>query len=732
MKDTTNGGNVTLRKYVKINYNLTANPIPDYLPFPVNIGSASTTTGTSTFAAPYTCYEGDTVYVKLHTAVTKPPYDDTAYTLIFIKSDGTVAATQPATYNSAGSYYSFTAPVASSGGLAVGTAYYIALKHTGTSCIYQGTLGFSILGPKPSTGLVFDPAPVPQDPCFTSLLISGKDTTAGLGAITRLQIYSANTGSAPDYTGDINKWNNIAVTKSSDNKTLTFTLDNSEKTFPADQTDLQSKTYKVAVYSKTSSNPDVWAQINSNIDLVLSTTDPKFTITQDMAAPNPPINTLYEHTLTLSCSNCKGSTCTDYALHNLDTIVWTSSLGKPAWLDLIPGGSGSRNTVVLSGTPVTLTAVDFTVTATVPYYKTGSTFINRTVDYRVTFTPTDLFVIGELTLPPTYHYVSSYTQDIPVSNVPNDATGVTWSIVDRQAGGVATRALPVSTGPSPMTFVDAISGGKHVGRFTWSNVDDPGALYPATYVFTVKATATGGSLSGTYATGKVTLVVSPVPISISGVDPTDGYFDFTNAPVVIIGENLRPSSVTFGDSDATITDIGVDNRSITCIPPTVADIGGNDLQVVITVNNDDGGSATYSYYRYTRKRNPIVTSVIPAGGTFRGGTKVALIGSNFEPTSTVIIDDVLQPILAITPTSIIFVTMPHSVGAADVVVTNSFPPSSTTVYTYGTEPKILDVQPYNVSADGNTVVYISGTDFQTGVRVFVDDFEIPADRITVV
>ena len=713
-----NNTNVTNNKKVlSIPYTVPS-VVSAYLPYPNGIGLTTNPAGASV-----SCYEGDKVYVALKTGVATPPFDNTAYQLVFI--NGTTVKTQTAVYDPSTKTFSFTVP---SGEYFVSkTVYSVGLRHLTTDCVYLNT-GVTLIsgGPRPS-GKVNITQPPEQEPCVSSITINGISASGtDLSAITRVQVYSTSSGTLPNYVGDIAVWNNITPTIGVSGKDLSFTLDNSTKQFPSTITDSKQKSYFVNFYTGSSGNG--YSVFEQGVPLTLVSKDPVLIPSQTnpnirIALTSPP--TLYENTLSLTCSSCKDGNCNTSDLSTLSNIVWEDSLGAPlpGWLSLTqnPGGGNNYNKVKISGSPTLSDVVNFTIVASVPYYtdSNGAT-IRHTHTFDLTLEPTTLFDIGSVPLPDAVHYQTSYTQTINVVNKPSvDCSTLTWSITDRELQG-ADKALPASTVDSPISLSNGI--------LTWLNVDDPDAVYPVKYVFGVQAVCNSGSI----ATGVVTLTVQPRSPIVGSITPNYGYFDIANETVTIRGASLYPGVVKFGNEEATNVLVNVTNDAITCIPPTMADIGGEDLVVdVVVYNADSGSSQSGIHYTYQRKRNPIINAIIPPGGTFRGGTKVAIVGANFEPTSTVIIDGVLQPILAVTPTSIIFVTMPHSVGSAVVQVTNSIPPTSTTAYNFAAEPKVSDVQPYNLPAEGGIDVYIIGTDFQPGIRVFLDDYEIPSDRITV-
>lgn len=720
-----NNTNITNnKKVVQINYTKSTTTPPDYLPFPYKIGLTQSPSSDSIF-----CYESAHVYITLKSTVPSAPvFVDAVYDLIFI--EGSNVKTQAATYSPATRTFDFIVPAG--GYFTPNLTYLVGLKHKTTECTYTSLTTFKSGGPRPS-GKILLTQPPEQVPCVQSITVSGASSQgSSLVGITRVQVYKTSSGDLPYYIGDSPVWDNITPTVNPSGNTITFTLDNTTKFFSSTLTDPQTQSFFVNFYTGGSGG---YAKFEENVPLTLvlkkPTLVPAQSNPQTRVSYTSPVPTTYSNVLSITCSDCKDSVCGVTDLATISDILWDFAPDSPppSWLSLLPnyGGGNNHNKALLSGGPDSLAEVSFGVLVTVPYYKDSNNVpIKNTHRFNITLKPTPDFDIGEIKLTPgATHYQSSFSYNFSVINQPGglDCTSLTWSITDRQLSG-ADKALPPSTLDSPITLTNS-------GLFTWLNVDDPDAVYPVKYVFGIQAQCNGGST----AVGTVTLTVNPRMPRIGSITPPYGYFDIVNDTVSIRGLDFYldyGGKIRFGNLEATNVLVNISNDTITCTPPTVEDIGGENAPVLVTVQNSDGGLSTDKvYYTYQRKRNPIITDVIPSGGTFRGGTKVAIIGANFEPTSTVIIDDVLQPILSITPTAIIFVTMPHSVGSTLIQVTNSTPPASFAEYAFAAEPKVSDVQPYNLPADGGIDVYILGTDFQPGIRVFLDDYEIPPDNITV-
>jgi len=313
---------------------------------------------------------------------------------------------------------------------------------------------------------------------------------------------------------------------------------------------------------------------------------------------------------------------------------------------------------------------------------------------------------------------------------------LSWTIVNRQVAGAA-RALP-----GAVTIAED-SGNANRAKITWAVVSDPGAVFPVgglLYKFRVRAQCVGGAQ---IAEGDVQLLVNPSTPVISSISPIVGYFDIVNETVTLAGTNFAPAAaVKFDNLVATDVVVNPTGTSIICVPPVVPDSGGPDALMTVSVENGDGGVYAFPQkYTYTRKLTPVLLGISPSSGTPLGGTKVLLTGANFEPSSVVTIDGIEQPIVAVTPSSLLFITFPHSVGDVEVMVSNSNCGGTqvecpTISYTFRVSPQITAVLPYSTSATGQDPVFIVGTGFyeteSAKPRILVDNFEIPASLIRLV
>lgn len=733
---TNNGSPACTKKLYKVTYNNDA--VSAWLPKPTRffVGATSSTP----LLQVQNLYDNDVLWIQLQNTVdpligAKLGSD---YRLVFTNI-ATGVSLSPKTIGS--NYYvsgdgaGFTQPncikfiPSPSDGFATGATYAVSVMHAATSCAYTAYSVGSAVGTVTYRGqkvaaTVTIPA-LTLYPCFTSVLVTATGT--GLSTIKKFSVFEVtNTTTA------IAGWDKLPTGTASGN-TIPFTLP-ANGAFPTVRTAAQSKTFKVQFYT---ADDIALLPITGLATLTMSLVQPQFEIVQSCMETSPTIGTPigdYQNVFTVRsvgstcCSSCSSGNCVPDPLTSTDpnsTVVWTSSL--PAWLaNTTPVGALPNTYRISNSAPIPGTSGSVQVTARVKYYG-----LDRIVVASYTLTPTSAFSVSTTTLPPTTNGFQNYSAFIGTVNKP--CANLQWNITNRSVSG-ATRSLP----PAVTIAVDA--GNANRAKITWPVVSDPGAVFPATYKFRVRAQCVGGAQ---IAEGDVQLVVTPSTPIITSVTPVVGYFDVVNDTVTLTGTSFSSvATVKFDNSLATDVVVNPAGTSITCTPPVIPDSGGPDVLMSVSVENGDGGVYTFPQkYTYTRKLTPVLVGISPSSGTPLGGTKVLLTGANFEPSSVVTIDGIEQPIIAVTPSSLLFVTFPHSVGDVDVVVSNSNCGGAqvecpSIPYTFRVSPQITAVYPYSTSATGQDPVFIVGTGFyateSAKPRVLVDNFEIPASLIRLV
>ena len=120
---------------------------------------------------------------------------------------------------------------------------------------------------------------------------------------------------------------------------------------------------------------------------------------------------------------------------------------------------------------------------------------------------------------------------------------------------------------------------------------------------------------------------------------------------------------------------------------------------------------------------PTVSAINPTSGTANGGTAVTITGTGFLAGATVQLGGTSATgVTVVNSTSITATTPAHSAGAVSVVVTNTDAQSGTlnNGYTYtavNPAPTVSAISPTSGTANGGTVVTITGTGFLAGATV---------------
>lgn len=214
-----------------------------------------------------------------------------------------------------------------------------------------------------------------------------------------------------------------------------------------------------------------------------------------------------------------------------------------------------------------------------------------------------------------------------------------------------------------------------------------------------------GSLQGGF-----TYIAGP---TVSGVSPASGPLA-GGTMVTISGTAFQAgATVTFGSAAAT----GVVVVSATQITATVpANPAGG---VTVRVTNPDGQFGTLAN-GFTYLAAPTVTTLSPTSFSTLGGTTVTINGTNFQPGAMVLLGGVASAsVTFVSSTRLTAVTPPGAPGATTVQVVNpdgqsAFAPGGGT---YVLPPTVSSASPNRGPVAGNTVVVITGSDFQTGAQV---------------
>lgn len=204
-----------------------------------------------------------------------------------------------------------------------------------------------------------------------------------------------------------------------------------------------------------------------------------------------------------------------------------------------------------------------------------------------------------------------------------------------------------------------------------------------------------------------------------------------NTMVVIQGNYLSSiTEVMFGSQAASSFTVQNDNVIFAITPPYL----GGSLNVNVIVQSDTANVAVVGGFTY-QMGAPTITQVSPNLGPISGGTTMALLGTNFSPTTTVTIGGILASNLNVSSSNSLTVTVPPYVSGAlskDIVLNNGV--ASITIsngFTYEAQaPTLSAVSPSSGSTDGGTLLTLTGTGFTPTTTVLIDGQS--ASNITVI
>jgi len=119
---------------------------------------------------------------------------------------------------------------------------------------------------------------------------------------------------------------------------------------------------------------------------------------------------------------------------------------------------------------------------------------------------------------------------------------------------------------------------------------------------------------------------------------------------------------------------------------------------------------------------PTIGAISPSSGPTAGGTAVTITGTNFASGATVSLGGTAATAIVVNSTTITATTPAHTVGAVNVVVTNTDGQSGTLPngYTYispNPAPTVTSITPTSGTTAGGTPISITGTGFLTGATV---------------
>jgi hypothetical protein len=481
---------------------------------------------------------------------------------------------------------------------------------------------------------------------------------------------------------------------------------------------------------------------NSTAKLTITPSETDVKITPEVCETDYAVGGTYTKPYAIECNICS----TD----SLASTLWSLPVDAQTDNNLFSlQNSAGATTTVLSAAPVSARAYTYKLRAVITM-PDGS---QRQVERTCRFTGTTAFTINS-TLPDTY-VGQDYTRQL---------TTINDSCVDQQL----TKTVSWSMGASSVNPQDYPTGLNltlsESGALTWAPVQaDPNVgVYPKTYTINVVAQLRCGTAVVATVNKDLTLKVNASAVDLTSMEPNYGYYDaynevtFTGSGFIEASSIEEPETGTriFFDNYEAYEVQFINSGSLLVKTPKIPQPDAAvELVTRVTIINPDGGTlnpGNTPVYTFRPQLSPVVKSVTPYSGTPLGWTKVTLKGRNFEPFSQVFMSegvnsdpttDKLQPIVYITPEEIVFLTLPHAAGNAEIRVTNRDVDAGYITYTFREGPRVSEITPSIISSEGNTLeVYITGYNLynvvvdgiETKPRIFIDDYEIPSEFITVV
>ncbi|MHB8877881.1 MAG: beta strand repeat-containing protein [Myxococcaceae bacterium] len=360
-----------------------------------------------------------------------------------------------------------------------------------------------------------------------------------------------------------------------------------------------------------------------------------------------------------------------FAVGGTSVTITGTNFAAPAIVNI--GGTGAATVVVVNST---------TITATTPPGTPGAADVAVSIDT----------VIATLAGAFTYVPAPTVTSLNPAFGYASGGTAVTIT---------GTGFLPAATvtfGGTAATTVTVVSA-------TSITATTPAGTAGAADVVVTNSDTQTGTLTGGFTYMPAPTVASIAPAS----GPSSG-----GTNVTITGANfLAGATVSIGGNAATnIVVVGP-----TSITATTSAGSASAANVVVT--NADGQSGILAG-GFTYVLAPTVTAVSPAFGPASGGNRVTLTGTGFGSGATVTIGGAAATAITVAgATSLSATAPPGTVGAVDVVVTNSDTQSGSLVgaYTYVAAPTVTAITPSSGRASGGTSVTLTGTGFTNGASI---------------
>ena len=219
--------------------------------------------------------------------------------------------------------------------------------------------------------------------------------------------------------------------------------------------------------------------------------------------------------------------------------------------------------------------------------------------------------------------------------------------------------------------------------------------------------------SGTLAAG-FTAAANAAPV-VTTVTPATGSTSGSTAIAITGTGFLAGATVVIGGAAASSVSV-LSSTLITAVTPARA-VGA----AAVSVTNYDGqAGSNITGYAYTANSAPVPTAVVPATGTYTGGTIVTITGTGFSAGASVLFGPFSGYNVVVAGSTSILVTTPAgSVGNVPIVVnTGGEAGILATGFTYqAAPPTVSALDPATGPTAGGTQLTIVGTNFATGATV---------------
>jgi len=244
----------------------------------------------------------------------------------------------------------------------------------------------------------------------------------------------------------------------------------------------------------------------------------------------------------------------------------------------------------------------------------------------------------------------------------------------------------------------------------------PGTALGSVDITVIKTDGTQGTLTNGF-----TYVTPPPPPSpvVTSLTPNTGYLT-GGSTVTVDGSNFSSGSrVLFGTVESTSVTY-VSSTRLRAIVPASGILGAVDI-TIISPSGTQGLLA--NGYTYKLMPTPVIDQVTPNSGQLAGGETITIQGSNFFTGLKVYFGTTEAAVSSITSNQLKVVSPESStVGLVDLTIVNSdgTQGSLSNGYTYLAlpSPVISQVTPNSGLMAGGEHVFISGSNFQHGAKVY--------------